>query len=181
MRSQEIARRYAAALYQVAVEDVAVGEIEDELAVIAEGTAESLQIRRFLAHPLVPRESKAAFLSRAFPETTDRMRHFIEVLIRNRRETYLDLIYEEFVELRTVAEGMIRVTVTTAETLSGDDRVRLVERLEKALDRPVKLEENMDESVLGGMRVEAAGHVLDGTLRTRLSELRKHLENRGTR
>jgi F0F1-type ATP synthase delta subunit len=52
----------------------------------------------------------------------------------------------------------------------------LIERLQTALKRPVRLAERIDETMLGGARIEAAGHVLDGTIRARLSELRKQLE-----
>jgi len=176
VRSQEIARRYAAALYQVSMEDAAVKEIEEELAAVAKGTSDEPDVRRFLAHPLVPRETKSQFLETAFPETSGRMRNFLELLIHNRRETYLDLIHDEFVDIRTEAEGMIQVIATTAQALSEDDRGRLSERLEKALNRPVQLEERIDESMLGGVRIEAAGHVMDGTLRARLGKLRKQLE-----
>jgi F-type H+-transporting ATPase subunit delta len=176
VRSQEIARRYAAALYQVSVEDAAVEEIEDELAALAKGTSDGPDVRRFLAHPLVPRETKSAFLTTAFPETSNRMKNFLELLIHNRRETYLDLIYDEFVNIRLTGEGRIQVTVTAAQALSAEDRDRVRERLENALKRPVQLEEVIDERMLGGVRIEAAGHVLDGTIRARLSELRKQLE-----
>lgn len=176
MRSKEIARRYAAALYQVAVEDTAVDDIDDELAALAIGTSDGPDVRRFLAHPLVPKESKSAFLATAFPETSSRMKTFLELLIHNRRETYLDLIYDEFVSIRTVDEGRIQVTVTTAKALSREDIDRVRERLESALKRPVQLEEVIDEHMLGGARIEAAGHVLDGTIRARLNGLRKQLE-----
>ena len=176
MRSQEIARRYAAALYQVSVEYSAVKAIEIELAAVAVGTSDEPEVRRFLSHPLVPKKTKSEFLATAFPATSDRMRNFLELLIHNRRETYLDLIYDEFVDIKTADEGMIQVTVTTAETLSEEDSDRLSGRLEKALNCPVRLETNIDESMLGGARIEAAGHVLDGTIRARLSELRKQLE-----
>lgn len=176
MRSQEIARRYAAALYQVSVEDASVREIEDELAAVAVGTSDRSEVRRFLAHPLVPREQKSEFLAAAFPDTSERMRNLLELLINNRRETYLDLIYDAFVDIRTTAEGMIQVAVTTAQQLSEDDRSRLRERLERALNSPVQLEELIDERMLGGARIEADGHVLDGTIRARLTELRRQLE-----
>ncbi|MCK4570379.1 ATP synthase F1 subunit delta [Candidatus Bipolaricaulota bacterium] len=176
MRSQEIARRYAAALYQVSVEDSSVREIENELAIVAKGTSDEVDVRRFLAHPLVPREKKSEFLTTAFPKTSERMRNFFELLIHNQRETYLDLIHDEFVDIRTAAEGVIQVTITMAQALSDEDRARLKERLEKALKHPVQLEELIDESMLGGARIEAAGHVMDGTIRARLGELRRQLE-----
>lgn len=176
MRSQEIARRYAVALYQVSVEDAAVQEIEDELSVVARSTCEETGVHRFLAHPLVPHEMKSKFLTAAFPDTSDRMKSFLELLIRNQRETYLDLIYDEFVQTRTSSEGMIQVAVTTAKPLSDEDRGRLSERLERALKRPVQLEEFIEENLLGGLRIEAAGRVMDGTIRARIGELRQQLE-----
>jgi len=176
VRSQEIARRYAAALYQVSVEDAAVREIENELHVVAKGTSCESEVYRFLAHPLVPREKKSEFLAAAFPDTSDRMGSFLELLIRNRRETYLDLIYDAFVNIRLQAEGMIQVEVTTAQALTEDDRMRLRERLEHALKCPVELAECVDKNMLGGARIEAAGHVLDSTIRARLGGLRKQLE-----
>jgi F-type H+-transporting ATPase subunit delta len=176
VRSQEIARRYAAALYQVSVEDGAVQKIDDELASLAAGTSDGAEVRRFLAHPLISREKKSVFLEKAFPETTNRMRNFLELLVHNRRESYLDLIYEEFVSIRTADEGMIQVTLRTAQALSDEDRGRVRARLESALSRPVRLAERIDADMLGGVRIEAAGHVLDGTIRARLSDLRRQLE-----
>lgn len=176
MRSQEIARRYAAALYQVALEDDSIAVLEEELSAVADGTAEGTGVRRFLAHPLVPRETKSQFLQSAFPDASERMRSFLELLIRNQRETYLDLIYDEFVNIRTEDEGMIQVKVTTPQALSDEDKKRLKMRLEATLSRPVRLEEALDKAMLAGARIEADGHVLDGTIRARLSELRRQLE-----
>jgi len=176
VRSQEIARRYATALYQVSVDDAAVEAIEGELAAVAVGTSRDLDVSRFLSHPLVPKETKSEFLATAFPEASERMRSFLELLTHNRRETYLDLIYDEFVDIRTAAEGMIQVRVTTAHALSEDDTERLSVRLETALGCPVRLEKHIDETMLGGARIEAAGQVLDGTIRARLGELRQQLE-----
>jgi F-type H+-transporting ATPase subunit delta len=181
LRSQEIARRYAAALYQIAAEDHAVSEMEDELAAIAVETSENIDVRRFLAHPLVPRGAKSELLLRAFPSTSERMRNFLDLVIGNRRETYLDLIYKEFTDIRATDEGRVQVTVTTAQTLSEEDRQRLLQRLEAALKHPVLLEERTDEDLLGGARIETAGRVMDGTLRARLAALRMQLGDRGTK
>ena len=176
MRSQEIARRYATALYQISVEDAATEAMEQELSDLTRGAIDDAAVRGFLGHPLVPREAKSAFLERAFPNTSERMKGFLNVLIRNRRETYLDLIYDEFVDLRIAAEGKLHITAATAQPLSDDDKARLSARLEAALGRAVQLEERIDPSLIGGLRIEADGHVLDGSLRARMTSLRKQLE-----
>jgi len=176
VRSQEVARRYAVALYQLAAEEDAVDAIETELRGVVDEMAASREIGRYLAHPLVPRERKGAFVDAAFPELSERMRSLFGLLIRNRREAYVDLIHAEFVATRADAEGRIPVRVTTARSLEDDERTRLIAQLEAALGRQVQLEEQVDGTLLGGARIETDGRVIDGSLRARLDGLRARLQ-----
>ena len=165
MRSQEVARRYASALYQLAAEQEAVGPTEDELRAVVDEATQTPEVSRYLAHPLVSRERKTEFVSRVFPERSERMRNLFGLLIRNRRESYLDLIYTEFLAARAEAEGLIPVCVATARPLSDEERDRLTWNLEEALKQRVQLEERIDEGLLGGARIETDGRVIDGSLR----------------
>jgi len=176
VRSQEVARRYAIALYQLAAEQEAVGPTEDELRVVVDETTGTREISRYLAHPLVSRERKTEFVRVVFPDLSERLRNLFGLLIRNRRESYLDLIHAEFLAARASAEGMIPVCVTTARPLSDEERDRLTTNLEQALKQRVRLEERIDEGLLGGARIETDGRVIDGSLRARLDGLRARLE-----
>ncbi len=176
MRSQEVARRYGTALYQLAADQEAVGPTEDELRAVVDETTRTREISRYLVHPLVSRERKAEFVSRVFPDLSKRMRDLFGLLIRNRREAYLDLIYMEFLAARAEAEGLVPVCVTTARPLNDEERDRLTSNLEQALKQRVRLEERIDEGLLGGARIETDGRVIDGSLRARLDRLRARLE-----
>jgi F-type H+-transporting ATPase subunit delta len=176
VRSQEVARRYAVALYQLSAEQEAVEATEEELLAVVDETRQTRDIAQYLAHPLVSRERKTEFVSKVFPDLSGRMRNLFGLLIRNRREVYLDLIYEEFLAARAEAEGLVPVCVTTARPLSEDEKDRLTENLESALKRRVRLEERIDEGLLGGARIETEGRVIDGSLRARLEGLRARLE-----
>jgi F-type H+-transporting ATPase subunit delta len=176
VRSQEVARRYAIAFYQLAAEQDAVDPTEDELRAVIDEVTQTRAISRYLAHPLVSRERKTEFVSKVFPELSERMRNLFGLLIRNRRESYLDLIYAEFLAARAEAEGLVPVRVTTAHPLSDEERDRLTANLERALKQRVSLEERIDEDLLGGARIETDGRVIDGSLRARLNRLRARLE-----
>lgn len=176
MRSQEVARRYAVALHQLAAEEGAVDATEEELRAVIEETTKMREIARYLTHPLVSREQKAEFVRRVFPDLSQRTRNLFAVLIRNRRESYLDLIYTEFLAARAEAQGLIPVSVTTARPLSDGERDRLTASLEKALAHRVQLKERIDEALLGGARIETDGRVIDSSLRARLEGLRARLE-----
>jgi len=131
---------------------------------------------RFFNHPLVSRDRKSELIDQAFPDLSEYLRNLFVLLIRNGREGYLDLIYEEFRSLRSEEEGIVRVKVLTAKELSAKDRERLMDRLAVGLGKRVQLEEEIDASLIGGVRLDIGGKVLDGTLRTRLESLRSFIE-----
>lgn len=177
MRSREVARRYAEALFEIAQETHSVASLETELEEVVESTATHPEISKFLAHPLVPRGAKRDLLLLAFPEVSQTLASFLTLVIRNRRESYLDLIRSEFRDVRTQAEGIVRVRLVAAQAMTDEQRDRFVSKLESVLDRPVELEEAVDEQLLGGARIEAEGQVLDGTMKSRLASLRAQLES----
>ena len=176
MKSHEIARRYAEALYRLATEQGNVDQIDSEYEQLLADTAEVPEVNLFLAHPLVSRPKKNRLIEQSFPQLPVYLRNLIRLLIRNGREDYLGLIFEEFLSLRAEEEGVIRVQVATAQEFSSDDRSRLTDRLTEALGRRVKLEERLDPGLLGGVRLEVDGRVIDGTLRAKLEGLLAMLE-----
>ena len=172
MRGIEVARRYADALYQVAVEQDAIDATEKELRSVVRGVEGTADFGRFLAHPLISRDEKTELVVKTFPEMSERLANLLKLLIRNRRESYLDLIYDQFVEVRVEAEGLAKIEVTSARPLTDENRAQLTARLEEALGRRVLLEGRVDEALIGGARIEMGGRVIDGTLRARLGRLR---------
>ena len=176
MRSREIASRYAGALYEVAVEANTVPAVADELKTLVDEVREVDGLGRFLTHPLISRGKKLELIGAAFPDLSASVSNMISLLVRNRREGYLDLIYDGFLEARAEAENLARVSVATATPLADEDRRSLTDRLGEALGRTVLLEERLDEGLLAGARIEVEGRTIDASLRAKLDELRSSLE-----
>jgi F-type H+-transporting ATPase subunit delta len=175
VRSIEIARRYADALYELADEAGTVETVRDAFGELVDKVRAVPDLSRYLTHPMVLRDEKSEFVRRAFPRLPGHLANLVQLVIRNRRETYLDLIYEEFLAAEAKARGITRIRVTTAKELSAEERSRLSDRLRKALGRDVRLEERVDPELLGGTRLELDGTVIDGTLKARLDRLRSLL------
>lgn len=176
MRSREIARRYAEALYRLAKEQGRVKEVEAEYRQILEETDGIPEFTRFLAHPLVPAERKVEVIDRAFPALGLDLRNLLYLLVRNGREEYLGLIFEEFLGVRAKGEGIARVAVVGARALERDERARLTEHLERVLGSRVELEERVDPHLIGGAKIEIGGKVMDTTLLARLERLKALLQ-----
>lgn len=179
MRSQAIAGRYAEALYSLAVEQDCVDEIETDYAVTLKDIEGIPEVASFMTHPLVPRSNKIEFLKKAFPDINAYLQNLFSLVVHNRRAGYINMIYDRFVALRAEAEGIVQVLVVSAQPLSVDDRQRLSEHLEKSLRQRVRLAESVDKKMLGGLRIEIEGKVVDGTLRAKLDNLRIALAGQG--
>ena len=176
MRSREIARRYADALYQIARDEDRVIAVEDELRAIAGDVSEITDMERYLTHPLVSREEKDRLLASAYGGVDEAVVGLLRLLVRNGREGYIDLILDEYLSVRSEAEQTARIRVISAQALTDEQRDALRARLEASLGRTVVLDEQLDEGLLAGVRIEVEGKVIDGTLLAKVNELRASLE-----
>ncbi|NIP18871.1 MAG: ATP synthase F1 subunit delta, partial [Xanthomonadales bacterium] len=70
-----------------------------------------------------------------------------------------------FGRLRQEAEKRLQVRVVSAIPLDEDQAVRMREALEKRFESEIVLENEIDDSVLGGAIVYAGDQVIDGSLR----------------
>ena len=67
--------------------------------------------------------------------------------------------------------GILEVTAVTAVALQEDLKEKLQAALERRTGKTIHLSTRVDESLLGGVRLETEGLRLDGTVRNRLDEL----------
>jgi F-type H+-transporting ATPase subunit delta len=97
------------------------------------------------------------------------------VLARRRRLSALPAIIAELGRLSDEKAGLARVTVISAERLSDSYRERLTQELAMMTGKKVVLEQKLDPDLLAGVVVRVGDQVIDGSARTRLTELRTQL------
>ncbi len=73
---------------------------------------------------------------------------------------------------------MLKGRLLCARPLDDATVQRIEQRFSSILGDDVQLEQLMDASLLGGIRVEVDGRVYDGSLRLQLSEVLEHLQAR---
>ncbi|MDZ4181078.1 MAG: F0F1 ATP synthase subunit delta, partial [Coriobacteriia bacterium] len=86
-------------------------------------------------------------------------------------------VYRSFGEIAEAERGIVIAEVTTAIALTDATRASLVDKLSAALGSPVSLRERVDGSILGGVRINVAGRVLDGSIASQLDAMRAALSN----
>jgi F-type H+-transporting ATPase subunit delta len=175
-----IARPYAEAAFEVASEDGNLAgwsaALETAGAVIADG-----QVVSFLATPALTSEQRLQFLVELLASLNSdntvlaggdaKGTNFIKLLLEYGRIAVLPEIAEHFEILKANVENTVDVVVTSATALSDDQRQAITKALTARLGRDVRLQTEIDESLIGGAVIRAGDIVIDGSLRARLDGL----------
>jgi F-type H+-transporting ATPase subunit delta len=72
--------------------------------------------------------------------------------------------------------GIEHAEITTAIDLTADQVRSIEERLSQASGKQVRATASVDPSILGGVIVRVGDRLVDGSVRTRLKQLRRELE-----
>jgi F-type H+-transporting ATPase subunit delta len=98
-------------------------------------------------------------------------RNFVRVLVDNRRLLVLPEIAEIFEVLKTEAEKTANVEVDAAFELSAAQQEKIVASLKKRMGREINLTCKVNKELLGGIVIRTGDQVIDGSARTRLTEM----------
>ena len=175
-----IARPYAVAAFEVANDDGNLAGWSAALEIAGELLADG-RVEKFLSNPAFTDEQREQFLRDLFKSAGEassvlvgddtKGSNFLKLLLEYRRVGVLPEIAEHFDVLKADAENTVDVVVTTATLLGDDQRQAIVKALVARLGRDVRLETEIDETLIGGAVIRAGDVVIDGSLRSRLTSL----------
>ncbi len=168
-----ISREYAEALFALAQESGRPAEFETALDLTEETLKENPDFLKLLSSPAVSREDRTNALSSVLG---GKIPLSVEMLLRMMvHRGHAKEIREMIVCYRELDRDSRRESVAkvvSAAALTEEQQSALAEKLEKRFGRKMILDCQVDPSLIGGIRVEAEGTVLDGTLRSRLREIK---------
>lgn len=173
-----IARRYAKALLSVVLEDGGPGPARERLEALGDAVRRDAEFREFLANPMVPPEDKDAVLDAALDllEASEAERSFARVVCRAHRAGLLPEIVDEFARLANEVESILIVGVETARPLTPEVETRLRDLVAERTGKDVRLNVEVNPTVLGGMAVRVGNRLIDGTLRGRVAQMKRSLD-----
>jgi len=168
-----IADRLAQGLADAVPDNGQLAVARDDLATLARLYRESTDLRAVVKSPIVPAEakSKAVVAVAAKLGLSSITQKFLAVLAQGEKLALLPEIAAAAGRVLDRRLGVHQALVTTPLPLDEATRKRLVGSLEKMTGGTIRLEEKVDPALLGGVVVEVAGKVLDGTLRSKLDRM----------
>jgi F-type H+-transporting ATPase subunit delta len=84
-------------------------------------------------------------------------------------------IREEFERLVDEHQGVAHAQVVTAVPLSERDKREVEERLSQMIGKKLVVEAEVDPTIMGGLVARIGDRLIDGSTRTRLTDLRRRL------
>lgn len=171
-----IADRYAQALFEVGEETQTTSELYQELKQLVDILNENKDLYNFLKSPLIGREDKKNVMNNIFEDQLSKnMNNFLKIVIDKDRMSAIVNIQESYKNLLNDKNNILEGTVITAVALNEKEIKDLEKNLSTKYNKNVTLTNVVDETILGGVLVKLGNEEIDGTIRTRLSRMKKQL------
>ena len=173
-----VAGRYAAALFELADEERSLDEIAADARTIRGLLAESADLRRLVASPVIGREEQGLAITAVLEKAgvSQLTRNFVGVVAKNRRLFALNDMCISYSELLSSRRGEMTAEVTTAQPFNEKQRNELEQALRKAIGSKVALDTRVDQALLGGIIVKVGSRMVDASLKTKLQRLELSLK-----
>jgi F-type H+-transporting ATPase subunit delta len=171
------AQRYAKALFGLAQDEHRHREVRAELERLVGLFTGSRELSATLLTPMHPAAERKAVLralaTRA--NVSPLVQNFLGFLVDQRRIVQFEAIVAAYGQLADEAEGLLTAEVRVASPLDDRRKDRLRRALSERTGREVKLQIEVDPSLIGGAIAKVGDLVFDGSLRTQLTQLRANL------
>ncbi|MDI7862481.1 F0F1 ATP synthase subunit delta [Rhizobiaceae bacterium n13] len=176
-----VAERYAASLFDLALESGGVDAVSADLDRFQALLDESADLRRLVASPVFSSEDqlKAVTAINEKAEIGGLVGNFLKVVARNRRLFALPGMIQAFRAIAARHRGEISAEVTSAHALTAAQEKELKVALKGVTGKDVTVSVTVDPSILGGLIVKVGSRQIDTSLRTKLSTLKLALKEVG--
>jgi F-type H+-transporting ATPase subunit delta len=172
---EEIARVYARALFEVAVEHDELDEIREQLDAFADAMNDNRDLAVFFFSPYFSVPEKKEGLERAVLDANPALSNFLQALIERHRMPAIYRIRTEFAALWDQERKLLPVQITSAVELSAETVDSLGKRIGEQVDRQIEVSATVDPDILGGVVLRVGNVILDASIKNRLEQLRKQV------
>ena len=167
-------KRYALALYTVAEEKGKVEEYLNDLREIVSLMKNDIEFLKVIKHPEISTSRKKKLFINIFKGNIDEeLLSFLLILIEKDRILFTEEKLKEMEKIHLERNNTLLVEVKTVIPLKEIERENLRGKLYNMYDKKIIFDEKLDKSIIGGVYVRVGDDVIDGTIRSKLEEMKK--------
>lgn len=169
--------QYANALADIALAQGAAEPAAKQLESFAAAYEQSTELRTFLASPAVGVEAKHAVIEKIAGRigAARIIRNFLFVIADHRRTHLIPEIVATFQQVLRQRQGVAEAEIASAVELTAAQKKELAATLARVTGKKIEPKYSLDTALLGGAVVRIGDTIYDGSLRSRLNEMRARL------
>lgn len=161
----------------LALEEDKCNEISLALSQIEVAINENPQYLDLLDSPAIPLAERLSLIDEAFSDSEQYVVSFLKLMCENGHIRSFSLCKEEFCALLEAHRGKVEARVYCASELSSEQKAALCKKLSKVSGKDVFASYIVDDTLIGGIRVEIDGNVYDGSISSALKSVKDVISN----
>ena len=167
---------YAKALFELTEELGTTDTVREELIALKKIFGENPQYAKLLDTPALSKEERLDLLDAAFSSLDEMLLNLLKMICEARQTYAIDKLISAYFAEYDSARGIERVSAITATAMTEQQREAMRRALEAKTGKRIIIENTVDKSILGGVKLRYMGRQLDGSLKTRLDVFEKKLQ-----
>jgi len=171
----ELASRYAQALYSLKLESNKLLETQEEVKELKKVISDNPDFIVVLSSYQKSFEQKEEIIDQVFVGVDPDIITLMKIIVKNHRASYLNDVFECFNGLVNDYRGVLEGLVYSSIPLKEEDISKLNQVISEVEKRPTDLKNIVDPSLIGGVKVVINDHIYDGSIKSRIEKLKSTL------
>lgn len=167
--------RYAIAFLDLSIQEKSVNNDREELKILKNVLKENKEYQRILYGKNISLNEKYDLIDRSFKDLSSHTRSFLKVIVKNNISFYMYEIIKEslyrFDDYLNIESG----TLYFAKKPSDEDIKKIIETIEKDLNKRIDLNIVIKPDLIGGFKVVLKNNIYDASIKTKLDSLKNYL------
>ena len=178
MPAGTLSKKYAAALFSAALELGPDGPslIWESISAVPE-KLEGPALSALLSPSITGKEKTGLLRALAGENAPKETQAFLSLLLEKKRLPLFNDIFEVYSLLCEERKGILRAEVLSAAALDSAVRKKIAASLENSYKKKFKFTYAEDPEMIGGLSIRIGNNLVDGSIRTRLAEIKEALNN----
>lgn len=169
-----LAKRYAKALFEIALQEKAISEVNDDMELLMTVMAENRELRKLMTNPLITPLKKNQLMMSIFGSHLNKIsKKFIEILIRKGREQEVAEIayqyHKHFLDYNDIALAQL----VTAYPADDYLRERITKLAQFSANKTLRFKESVQPEIIGGFKLQIDDYLYDATIQKIIADLHK--------
>ena len=172
MRDIKVASRYAKSLLSIAIDEKALDKVYTDMQLINAVCTDNHDLTLLLKSPIVKPDKKSTILSEIFGKQVSKISNsFIAIILTKKREGLLADIANAFIDTYKNRKNITTASVTSAQSLTKDQKAKVIALLEGQGKQNVELKEIVNADIIGGMILRIGDKQVDESIKRKLNNL----------